>query len=208
MRRKWLQFWNRYGYVCVLGICFVMIGVTAVATRRPAQTAQAPEVTRYATTTPSPTPQPASVEVTIEPAETQAPFVRPSDGETGMTYAVETLIYNRTLDEWRTHEGVDFLGEEGDPVRAVEDGTVTRVWEDPLMGYCVEITHRSGYVSRYGSLATEGLVQEGDAVSCGQVIGTMGISAAEECAEGPHVHFELRRLQQTLDPMKFLQEGV
>lgn len=93
-------------------------------------------------------------------------------------------------------------------VRAAEDGTVTRVWEDPLMGNCIEITHREGYITRYGSLATPGLVQEGAKVACGQVLGTMGTSAAIECAEGPHLHFELWQLQEALDPMKFLREDV
>ena len=125
-----------------------------------------------------------------------------------MPFAVQTLVYSETLREYRTHEGVDFLGEEGDPVRAAEDGTVTRVWEDPLMGNCIEITHREGYITRYASLATPGLVQEGAKVACGQVLGTMGTSAAIECAEGPHLHFELWQLQEALDPMKFLREDV
>ena len=158
--------------------------------------------------TPAPTPQPASVDVTIEPAQTQAPFVFPSAGQVGMPFAAQTLVYSETLREYRTHEGVDFLGEEGDPVRAAEDGTVTRVWEDPLMGNCIEITHREGYITRYASLATPGLVQEGAKVACGQVLGTMGTSAAIECAEGPHLHFELWQLQEALDPMKFLREDV
>ena len=82
------------------------------------------------------------------------------------------------------------------------------VLEDPLMGNCIEITHREGYITRYGSLATPGLVQEGAKVACGQVLGTMGTSAAIECAEGPHLHFELWQLQEALDPMKFLREDV
>ena len=208
MREGWKRFWDRFGYLCVLSACLAMVAVTAVWTRPIAEAPQAPEVTRYASPTPAPTPQPASVEVTIEPAQTQAPFVFPSAGQVGMPFAVQTLVYSETRREYRTHEGVDFLGEEGDPVRAAEDGTVTRVWEDPLMGNCIEITHREGYITRYASLATPGLVQEGAKVACGQVLGTMGTSAAIECAEGPHLHFELWQLQEALDPMKFLREDV
>ena len=191
MREGWKRFWDRFGYLCVLSACLAMVAVTAVWTRPIAEA-----------------PQPASVDVTIEPAQTQAPFVFPCAGQVGMPFAAQTLVYSETLREYRTHEGVDFLGEEGDPVRAAEDGTVTRVWEDPLMGNCIEITHREGYITRYASLATPGLVQEGAKVACGQVLGTMGTSAAIECAEGPHLHFELWQLQEALDPMKFLREDV
>ena len=208
MREGWKRFWDRFGYLCVLSACLAMVAVTAVWTRPIAEAPQAPEVTRYAAPTPAPTPQPASVDVTIEPAQTQAPFVFPCAGQVGMPFAAQTLVYSETLREYRTHEGVDFLGEEGDPVRAAEDGTVTRVWEDPLMGNCIEITHREGYITRYASLATPGLVQEGAKVACGQVLGTMGTSAAIECAEGPHLHFELWQLQEALDPMNFLREDV
>ena len=124
MREGWKRFWDRFGYLCVLSACLAMVAVTAVWTRPIAEEPQAPEVTRYASPTPAPTPQPASVEVTIEPAQTQAPFVFPSAGQVGMPFAVQTLVYSETLREYRTHEGVDFLGEEGDPVRAAEDGTV------------------------------------------------------------------------------------
>ncbi len=208
MRGKWKRFWDRHGYLCVLSACLLLVAGTALWTRAPEEAAEAPSVTRYASPTPAPTPQPASVDLTIEPAETPAPFVYPCGGEIGMEFAADRLVYNETLGEYRTHEGVDFLGKEGDAVRAAEDGTVTRVWEDPLLGHCIEVTHRDGYITRYASLATAGLVGEGEEVACGQVLGTMGTSAALECGEGPHLHFELRRLQETLDPMKFLQAGT
>lgn len=206
MREKWKRFWDRFGYLCVLSTCLALVAVTAVWTHPPKETAEAPEVTQYASPAPTPTPRPASVEVTIEPAETQEPFIFPCEGEMGMPFAVEALLYSETLQEYRTHEGVDFLGEEGDPVRAAEEGTVTRVWEDPLMGNCIEITHREGYITRYCSLATPGLVETDAKVARGQVLGTMGTSAAIECGEGPHLHFELWQLQEPLDPIKFLRE--
>ncbi len=208
MRKKLRKFWDRFGYLCVLLLCFGMIGTTAYLTRRPAGTVDPPEVTRYALPTPTPSPRSVSVEVTIEPTATQPPFLLPAGSKTGMGFAQEAVVYNKTLGEWATHDGVDFLGQEGDAVRAVESGTVTRVWEDPLMGHCVEITHRGGYISRYCSLSTEGMVSAEDAVSRGQVIGTMGISASSECEEGPHLHFELWRLKAAQDPMNFLRDDA
>lgn len=206
MCERFKQFWDKFGYACVLTICIGMIAATAIWTRRPQPEAEAPEVTRYALTTP--TPQPASMEMTLEPAETQTVFSIPCQGEVGMPYAQEELVYSKTLGEYTTHDGVDFLGEEGDAVRAIGDGKVTDVWEDALLGHCIEITHRSGYISTYASLATEGLVAVDETVSRGQVIGTMGTSAVLECAEGPHLHLELRRLRKLENPIVFIQEDV
>ena len=131
----------------------------------------------------------------------------PCEGKTGMVYAPDQLVYQQTLGEYAVHGGVDYLGQEGGVVRAVENGTVTRVWDDALMGRCVEISHRGGYFSLYASLGEEEVVQADEAVSRGQIIGTMGTSAAQECGEGPHLHFELRRLREALDPQKYLKDA-
>ena len=155
----------------------------------------------------TPTPRPASVQKTVRPTATAADFALPCEGKTGMVYAPDRLIYQQTLGEYAVHGGVDYLGQEGGVVRAVENGTVTRVWDDALMGRCVEISHRGGYFSLYASLGEEEVVQADEAVSRGQIIGTMGTSAAQECGEGPHLHFELRRLREALDPQKYLKDA-
>ncbi|MGN1251210.1 MAG: peptidoglycan DD-metalloendopeptidase family protein [Candidatus Spyradocola sp.] len=205
MLSKFRAFWSRYGYACVLTACVLMVALTAYFTRRPQPEAVAPEVTRYALVTPS--PRAASAAVTPAPTQTPPRFLLPCDGKPGMLFAQDTLTYSRTLGEYATHGGTDFLGKEGDVVRAIGDGVVTAVSEDPLLGHCIEITHRDGYISTYASLATAGLVQPDESVSRGQIIGTMGVSAASECAEGPHLHLELRRLRKPLDPMDYLTDA-
>ena len=200
------MFWERWGYVCVLLFCAALIGTTAVLTR-PSQTQPvAPEVTRYVF--PTPTPAPAAVQTVVHTTPQAQTFLMPCQGEIGMTFTETPTVYNQTLAEYAAHTGVDILTKEGEPVRAMESGTVTRVWEDVLMGHCMEITHRSGYVSAYCSLHSAGVVAEGTAVSRGQVIGTAGTSAAAECAEGPHVHVELRRTRKRVDPQKFMEESL
>ena len=206
MQSKIRAFWSRYGYACVLSACVLMVALTAFFTRRPQPEPVAPEVTRYAQTMPS--PRDASAAVTPAPVQTPPRFLLPCDGKPGMLFAQDALTYSRTLGEYTTHSGADFLGKEGDAVRAIADGVVTGVSEDPLLGHCIEITHRDGYISTYASLATAGLVQPDESVSRGQIIGTMGVSAASECAEGPHLHIELRRLRKRLDPMDYLTDSL
>ena len=199
--------WEKWGYLCVLTACIALIAVTAVLTRpRGEGSVTAPEVTRYAQATPAPKPvaaQPAA-QATPQPVR----WLMPAAGQIGMPYSPDAAVYNETLGEYAAHAGMDILTDEGEPVRACGDGTVTRVWEDALMGYCIEVTHRGGYVSAYASLYSPGVVEEGTAVSRGQVIGTAGTSACTECAAGPHVHVELRRLSQKLDPAEFFEETL
>ena len=204
--RKIKAFWERWGYVCVLALCAALIGTTAVLTRPQEMQPEAPEVTRYAAA--EPTPAPAAVQTVVQSTPETPKYLMPCDGEYGMGFAQEATVYNQTLAEYATHSGVDILTEEGAVVRAMEDGLVTRVWEDALMGHCMEITHRSGYVSTYCSLHSAGVAEEGAAVSRGQIIGTAGTSAAIECAEGPHVHVELRRTRKLLDPAEYLEKTL
>ena len=85
------------------------------------------------------------------------------------------------------HEGIDFAGHFGEPVRAVAAGVVT--WADKRTGYgnIVEINHGNGYVTRYAH-NKKNLVHIGETVKKGQVIALMGSTGR---STGPHVHFEV-----------------
>ena len=98
------------------------------------------------------------------------------------------------------HAGVDFAGPAGSRVIAVGPGVVTYSgWKDGY-GNVVEITHPTGYVTRYGHnsrnlVAVGRTVQKNDAIA---VIGSTGRST------GTHVHFEVLRDGNVLNPMKYL----
>jgi len=98
------------------------------------------------------------------------------------------------------HAGVDFAGSPGSKVIAVGPGVVTFSGYQAGYGYLVEITHPTGYVTRYGhnsrNLARVGqTVQKNDPIA---VIGSTGRST------GTHVHFEVLRDGKVLNPMKYL----
>jgi len=99
------------------------------------------------------------------------------------------------------HSGVDFAGNEGVDVLAVASGVVT--WSGKRSGYgtMVEINHGNGLVTRYAH-NKENLVEVGDTVKKGQVIGLMGKSGR---ATGPHVHFEVLKNGQKVNPLKYVQ---
>jgi murein DD-endopeptidase MepM/ murein hydrolase activator NlpD len=97
------------------------------------------------------------------------------------------------------HTGVDFAAKRGTPVRAVGDGVITLADWDGVYGKTVEIRHDSTYTTRYAHLErfAEG-VRNGTAVVKGQIIGYVGSTGR---ATGPHLHFELYKDQQYIDPL-------
>ena len=98
------------------------------------------------------------------------------------------------------HKGVDFAGKEGDAVMATAAGVVT--WADDRNGYgmLVEIDHGEGLVTRYGHNKQLN-VKIGDVVTKGQQIAYMGNTGR---STGAHVHYEVLRKGQQLDPLPYV----
>jgi murein DD-endopeptidase MepM/ murein hydrolase activator NlpD len=97
----------------------------------------------------------------------------------------------------RPHRGVDFAAPSGTPIQATSDGVVIYAdWRGEL-GNLVEIRAPNGWVSRYGHMSRFA-VRVGNRVRQGQTIGYVGMTGG---ATGPHVHYELRRNGQALDPL-------
>jgi murein DD-endopeptidase MepM/ murein hydrolase activator NlpD len=102
-----------------------------------------------------------------------------------------------------THQGIDIAVPIGTPVRAAGGATVAAAGTDPDYGLFVLLRHPSGYETMYGH-ASRLLVREGDVVSAGQVIALTGNSGR---STAPHLHFEVRREGESLDPLAFVKEG-
>ena len=137
-------------------------------------------------------------------------FVLPVMGELGVDFSDTVPVFSQTMNDYRTHLGVDIMASLGSDVVAVADGTVTNVWDDPFMGTCVSIEHSGNAVSIYKNLAPEvkdGIII-GASVKSGDVIGAIGESAMNEIAEEPHLHYELKVDNKHVDPklhFKFLK---
>ncbi len=98
------------------------------------------------------------------------------------------LVYNETLADWRTHNGVDYAAQPGEKVTPVCAGKVTAVTQDALWGGVVEITDADGAVWRYCGL-TDLQVKAGAEVTAGDALGTVGELPAEAHVK-PHIHLE------------------
>ncbi|QPG06294.1 peptidoglycan DD-metalloendopeptidase family protein [Salinimonas marina] len=97
------------------------------------------------------------------------------------------------------HKGLDFAGAEGDNVVATAAGIVTWAAERYGYGNLVEIEHKDGYITRYGhNQSIE--VAVGEVVTKGQAIAIMGNTGR---STGAHVHYEVIRHGQPVDPLPF-----
>jgi len=132
-------------------------------------------------------------------------FKMPVQGEILREFAKDNLVYSETLKEWITHLGIDIASEKTSVVKASEEGTVKAIKNDPRYGLTVIIEHSNGYKTIYSNLFTAEFIVEGEKVSQGQTIGTIGTTAVFEVADEPHLHFELLKDDEYLDPMIYLK---
>ena len=133
-------------------------------------------------------------------------FAAPCSGYPSKTYDVKNLSYSLTMNDLRTHDGVDIASDEGSEVKAAADGEISAVYFDAMMGNCITIDHKDGFVSIYKNLASElpEGIAEGAKVSKGDVIGAIGSSALIEQADEPHLHFELKANGTSVDPLEYI----
>ena len=153
-------------------------------------------------------PSETSPAQTIQPTQPKKrKIVSPVSGQEIYGYSMETLSYNQTTRDWRVHNGVDLVAEEGTPVCAACDGTVSVAGKDDAMGYTVEIRHDGGYTTWYSCLQENLAVSAGDRVEAGQTIGYAGSTALVETTLGSHVHFSVSHQDKPMAPMDFLAMG-
>ena len=127
-------------------------------------------------------------------------FERPVEGEIIRKYAKDDLVYSNTLEEWVTHLGIDIKAPKTTIVKAAEAGKIKSIKNDPRYGITVVIEHVNGYSSVYANLLTAEFIKEGEEVKKGQTIGTIGNTGAFEIADEPHLHFEILKDGENINP--------
>ncbi len=98
------------------------------------------------------------------------------------------------------HSGMDIDGERGDLIVAPANGTVVKAGWQGGYGNLIEIDHGNGLTTRYGHLSKIE-VQVGDTLQRGQLIGQIGSTGR---STGPHLHYELRLNDKSINPRRFL----
>lgn len=225
--KKTAGFLSGKGFYIVLGLCITVIGVSGYVMTRATEAPPAAEplpdlnleyrepepeiseapVNQLITGIPKPTTAPTPT-VTPTPAATPTPegtfFMRPVAGKIGTDFSGEDLVYNATLNDWRVHSGIDICAETGTQVRAAAAGEVTRIYTDGLFGVTVEIAHPENYITRYAGLQENPSVTVGQTVEAGDVIGGVGTTALGETIDPVHLHFEVWKDGDPVDPESVL----
>lgn len=119
-----------------------------------------------------------------------------------MDYSYNTTpVYSKTLNEYSSsHTGIDIKSEKNENVKCIMDGKVKRVYLDDKLGYSVEIDHGNEFYSVYSNLNKNINVKKGQRVNKGDVIGSVGKSANFEIADDYHLHFEVKRDKEYINP--------
>jgi murein DD-endopeptidase MepM/ murein hydrolase activator NlpD len=130
------------------------------------------------------------------PISSQAPTTEGQGAEwvrplmSGVTSDFGMRKHPVTGQDAKMHEGTDYAGKMGDPVKAAGDGVVQLASSLRGYGNVVYLNHKNGYQTRYAHLSSFAPLSIGQEVKAGQVIGAVGNTGI---GTGPHLHFEVRK---------------
>lgn len=202
--------------VVILVALAVILAITAATNRATIDTGTPPVDTSVGddTQTPPDTAGGDKEPETDPPADTTGGKIPelglPVAGKLVQKHSADVQVFSPTMQDYRIHLGVDITTEQGAPVCAVADGSVKQIWEDPLMGFCVALSHAGDCTTVYKNLAkemAEGL-EVGKAVKQGELLGYVGESAMLELAQEPHLHLEMTVGDLQVDPLDYFSATV
>lgn len=128
-------------------------------------------------------------------------YIMPIEGEIINAYSDGKLVKDVTLNEWRTHNGVDIKGEIGSSVVAVANGKITNITNDKVWGDIIEVTHNDGTTAYYCGAKIMDNIKTGDTVIQKQQIARLAKIPCEVALE-PHLHFGMKKGEIWVDPLK------
>jgi murein DD-endopeptidase MepM/ murein hydrolase activator NlpD len=139
---------------------------------------------------------------TVRDTAKRLPFANPAPGQ-----EITSRFGNRPdpfFGGLAMHAGIDFRAPTGTEIRSTGGGKVVSAGFSGGYGNMVEVDHGLGLSTRYGHMSRI-LVSEGETVEPGQILGLSGSTGR---STGPHLHYEVRRNGDPIDPMRFLNAGM
>jgi murein DD-endopeptidase MepM/ murein hydrolase activator NlpD len=216
------------GFYLALAICLVAIGGVAVATfvssipKVHTEISGSSSQSTVATTNPTrpvgevvtniPDDRTNEDETTAVSSNTKTTaieadlFILPLTNEVIREFSNNKPVYSPSMNDWRVHNGVDFKGSESQSIKALADGTIVSIGEDPLWGNVVVIDHGYGIKSQYYGIKVTKFKAK-DTVKVGDVIGTLSDVPCESL-DGPHLHLEILVNNEYVNPIDAIGRDV
>lgn len=127
------------------------------------------------------------------------PAIKPTEG---IILSGFGMRYHPVLQYRRQHEGLDFRANVGEEIYATGDGVVKHAALKGTYGRLLIIDHDYGYESYYAHLSSFAKdIKPGTKVKRGDLVGFTGQSGM---VEGPHLHYEVHKDDQPIDPLNYL----
>lgn len=133
-------------------------------------------------------------------------FNWPVNGDVVMDFSSDALVYDSTLDQYRTNSNICISAPKGTAVKAAASGTVESVAYNDENGYTVTIFHGNGWRTTYGQLDKNTAVSQGDIIKTGDVIGTVAAPTKYSINLGDHLEFAVLEDTVAIDPKVALAE--
>ena len=141
-----------------------------------------------------------------KPVVQQIAFDKPLDNAViSKNYTDSSLVYDATTKLWCTHQGIDFSAVEGQDVKAVYDGVISKVESTMMYGTIVYLKVSDELTVVFKGLASTIQLKEGDSVKKGQIIGKVTSFLAEK-AEGIHLHLEVLKAGKLVNPNEYFKK--
>ncbi len=142
--------------------------------------------------------------ITPTPVVDELKFYMPcNDGSVSKNYNDSALAWNPSLKQYSTHCALDFVSEDLN-VYCSADGIVKEIGYNNLDGNYIVLSHKDGYTTKYLSLESPCVLETGASVKQGQLLGKMSTSQGSESADGAHLHFEMLKDGETINPLEVI----
>ena len=139
----------------------------------------------------------------VEVKEKQLLFVKPIEGKIIKSYSNKELLYSKTLETWKTHEGIDIQCNINDNIVACEEGIIEKIYNDSLYGNTIIIEHEKGYKTIYSNVLSKLKVK--DKVNKNQILGKVDDSGIIESKDESHIHFMMIYNNEIINPKSMIK---
>jgi len=125
-------------------------------------------------------------------------------GDIVMEYSMDHVVYDKTLDQYRTNDSLCIAAPAGTEVRAAAEGYVAEVLTTRENGKTVVVDHGNGWRTTYSQLQDNVPVSVGSVVAKGQIIGGVGLPSIYSVLLGAHLEFSVLQSGAATNPKDVL----